>query len=54
LKIPSAAAAVLVGFLLSAPAFAQALIHGTLTDTMTERSAFRPSIKFASDAGFSW
>jgi hypothetical protein len=33
LKIPSAAAAVLVGLLLSAPAFAQALIRGTLTDT---------------------
>src|ERR1700686_2013606 len=57
LRAPIAAAAVLVGVLLSAPAFAQAHIRGTLTDakdgTISVQTAKggTESIKLANDAG---
>ena len=57
LRVPIAAAAVLVGVLLSAPAFAQAHIRGTLTDatdgTISVQTAKGEavSIKLANDAG---
>jgi hypothetical protein len=57
LRAPIAAAAVLVGVLLSAPAFAQAHIRGTLTaandGTISVQTAKGEtvSIKLASDAG---
>src|SRR5882757_2994548 len=57
LRVPIAAAAVLVGVLLSAPAFAQAHIRGTLTaakdGTISVQTAKggTESIKLANDAG---
>jgi hypothetical protein len=57
LKLPIAVAAVLVGVLLSAPAFAQAHIRGTLTDVkdgtigVQNAKGETISIKLASDAG---
>jgi hypothetical protein len=57
LSAPIAAAAVLVGLLLSAPAFAQAHIRGTLTDVkdgtigVQNAKGETVSIKLASDAG---
>ena len=57
LRVPIAAAAVLVGVLFSAPAFAQAHIRGTLTDvkdgTISVQTAKgeTKSIKLANDAG---
>jgi hypothetical protein len=58
LRVPIAAAAVLVGVLLSAPAFAQTHIRGTLTaakdGTISVQTAKggTESIKLANDAGF--
>ena len=57
LRLPIAVAAVLVGVLLSAPAFAQAHIRGTLTDVkdgtigVQNAKGETISIKLASDAG---
>ena len=57
LRVPIAVAAVLVGVLLSAPAFAQAHIRGTLTDVkdgtigVQNAKGETISIKLASDAG---
>jgi len=57
LRVPVAVAAVLVGVLLSAPAFAQAHIRGTLTDVkdgtigVQNAKGETISIKLASDAG---
>ena len=57
LSAPIAAAAVLVGLLLSAPAFAQAHIRGTLTDVkdgtigVQNAKGETVSVKLASDAG---
>jgi hypothetical protein len=57
LRVPIAAAAVLVGALLSAPAFAQGHIRGTLTDVKDGTIGVQTakgdtvSIKLASDAG---
>jgi hypothetical protein len=57
LGVPIAAAAVLVGVLFSAPAFAQAHIRGTLTDVkdgtigVQNAKGETVSIKLASDAG---
>ena len=57
LRVPIAAAAVLVGLLLSAPAFAQAHIRGTLTDVkdgtigVQNAKGETVTIKLASDAG---
>jgi hypothetical protein len=57
LGVPIAAAAVLVGVLFSAPAFAQAHIRGTLTDVkdgtigVQNTKGETVSIKLASDAG---
>jgi hypothetical protein len=57
LRVPVAVAAVLVGVLLSAPAFAQAHIRGTLTDVkdgtigVQNAKGETVSIKLASDAG---
>ncbi len=57
LRVPIAAAAALVGMLLSAPAFAQAHIRGTLTDAKDGTIGVQTvkgetvSIKLASDAG---
>jgi hypothetical protein len=57
LWVPVAAAAVLVGVLLSAPAFAQAHIRGTLTAAMDGTISVQTvkggteSIKIANDAG---
>ena len=57
LRVPIAAAAVLVGVLLSAPAFAQAHIRGTLTDVkdgtigVQNAKGETISIKLANDTG---
>src|SRR6202021_3242600 len=56
-RVPIAAATALVGVLLSAPAFAQAHIRGTLTDTKDGTIGVQTakgetvSIKLANDAG---
>ena len=57
LRVPVAAAAVLAGMLLSAPAFAQAHIRGTLTEVkdgtigVQNAKGETVSVKLASDAG---